>query len=119
MHSIILIGVVVGREWIIECTRCTPSATSWVADRLPPIAGRWQSAVHSDLIVPSLLSQRWLSIFKRPSKYSSRRVLECPRSSSPSLHQYLAHQHPVLFAFFCPHLSYVNSISRVSSSSRR
>ena len=119
MHSIILIGVVVGREWIIECPWCTPSAASWVADRLSPIAGRWESAVHSDLIVPSLLSQWWLSIFERPSKYSSRRVLECPRPSSPSLHQYLAHQHPVLFSLFCSHLSYVNSISCVSSSPRR
>ena len=119
MHSIILIGVVVGREWFIECTWCTPCAASWVADRLPPIAGGWQSAVHSDLVIPSLLSQWWLSIFERPSKHSCRSVLECPGATSASLHQYLPHQHPVLFALFCSHLGYVNSISCVSSSSRR
>ncbi len=119
MHSIILIGVVIGREWIIECTWCAPCATSWVADWLPSIAGGWESAVHSDLVISSLLCQRWLSIFEWPSKYSSCCVLECPRATSTSLHQYLPHQHPVLFALFRSHLGNVNSISRISSSSRR
>lgn len=119
MHSIILIGVVVGGEWIIESTWCTSCPTSWIADWLSSIAGRWQTNVHSDLVIPSLFSQRWLPIFERPSKDSCSSVLECTWATSACLHQYLSHQHPVLFALFCSHFSNINSVCCISSSSSR
>jgi hypothetical protein len=88
LQGVVLVRIMIRGEGVVKATAgIAASATPWVANRLASVTpSRRQTIVHSELIVSSLFSQRWLPILVWSPEYSRCSILESTWATSPSLH---------------------------------